>query len=458
MQVSNQASPPVIKQHTSAVIILTLVTLLCLIPFINKAFHIDDPLFLWNAEQVQSHPFDFYGFTINWYGYEMPMYEVTKNPPLTSYYISSVASLFGWSEVALHLAFLIPAIGAVLGVYFVAGRFCSRPLIAAFAGMLTPALLVSSTNIMCDTMMLAFWVWAVVFWIDGLERDKPFALFISSIIISVCALTKYFGISLIPLLIVYSLFKKRGLGKWALFMLIPLITLAGYQWATNALYGRGLLLDAASYASNIRLDKGVNFVEKGLTGLAFSGGCIAIALFYLPLLWSKKVQLIIMLTLTASILLLPHSEMINGLPFIYEGNVRWSLIIQFCILAYAGINIIVLAVLDLWRNKDADSLLLFLWIAGTFVFTSFINWTINARTVLPMIPAVAILLVRRIEQRSIISKRQNIWHAYLPLIPAASLALLVTWADYSFSNTARQAAAEITNNYKGKAANIWFQG
>jgi 4-amino-4-deoxy-L-arabinose transferase-like glycosyltransferase len=458
MQGSNQALPAIIKHHNSAVIILALVTIFCLMPFINKAFHIDDPLFLWNARQIQAHPGDFYGFSVNWYGREMPMHQVTKNPPLASYYIASVASVFGWSEVVLHLAFLIPAIGAVLGIYFLAARFCSEPLIAAFAGMLTPVFLVSSTNIMCDTMMLAFWVWAMVLWIDGLERDKPFVLFISSIFISLCALTKYFGISLIPLLIIYTLFKKRGLGKWALFMLIPFLALAGYQWATNALYGRGLLLDAASYASNIRFDKGIKLIEKGLTGLAFSGGCIAIALFYLHVLWSKKIQFIIMSTVIASILLLPHLEMTNRLPFIHDGNIRWLFIVQFSIFAIAGINLVALSVLDLWKNKDADSLLLFLWIFGTFVFASFINWTINARSVLPMMPAVAILLLRRIAQRNIISQRQNIWHTWLPLIPAALLALLVTWADYNFSNTARQAASEISNSYKDKVTNLWFQG
>ena len=54
-----------------------------LLPFIDKAFHIDDPLFLWTARQIQNRPLDFYRFNVNWYWSEMPMASVTKNPPST---------------------------------------------------------------------------------------------------------------------------------------------------------------------------------------------------------------------------------------------------------------------------------------------------------------------------------------------------------------------------------------
>src|SRR5262249_34187791 len=133
-------------------------------PFVNKAFHIDDPLFLWTAQQIQTHPADFYGFNVNWHRTEQPMSVVMKNPPLAAYYIALVGSLFGWKEITLHLAFLPWAVGAVLATYHLAQRFCSRPLLAAMATLLTPVFLVSSSTIMCDTMMLCLWLWAMVFW------------------------------------------------------------------------------------------------------------------------------------------------------------------------------------------------------------------------------------------------------------------------------------------------------
>ena len=142
--------------------LLLVICILCLAPFADKAFHIDDPLFIWVAKHIQTNPFDFYGFTVNWYGFEMPMSEVTKNPPLASYYIALVAFLFGWSEIALHLAFLIPASAVVIGTFFLAKELCDRPFLAALVGMVTPVFLLSSTTVMCDTLMLSLWVWASI--------------------------------------------------------------------------------------------------------------------------------------------------------------------------------------------------------------------------------------------------------------------------------------------------------
>src|SRR5215475_8135491 len=34
--------------------------------FLDKAFHIDDPLFLWTARQITAAPGDFFGFELNW--------------------------------------------------------------------------------------------------------------------------------------------------------------------------------------------------------------------------------------------------------------------------------------------------------------------------------------------------------------------------------------------------------
>ena len=72
---------PKTYQKFYPVIILICLTLLCILPFIGKAFNFDDPLFIWTAKQINIHPFDFYGYRINWYGSEMSAAEIIKNPP-----------------------------------------------------------------------------------------------------------------------------------------------------------------------------------------------------------------------------------------------------------------------------------------------------------------------------------------------------------------------------------------
>lgn len=111
----------------AALLMLATITLVCLVPFIDKAFYIDDPLFVWCARQIQSHPLDCYGFNVNWDGQEKPMAAVTQNPPLSAYYLALIGSLMGWSEIALHAGCLLPTLAVVFGTFYLARHFCSIP-------------------------------------------------------------------------------------------------------------------------------------------------------------------------------------------------------------------------------------------------------------------------------------------------------------------------------------------
>jgi 4-amino-4-deoxy-L-arabinose transferase-like glycosyltransferase len=117
---------------------VAVMTLLFLAPFAGKAMHIDDPMYLWAARQIQEEPFDFYGFDVNWYGTETPMVEATKNPPVVSYYLALSAALLGWSEWALHLAMLIPAMLAMVAIVFLARFLGAPPLGAALTALVMP--------------------------------------------------------------------------------------------------------------------------------------------------------------------------------------------------------------------------------------------------------------------------------------------------------------------------------
>src|ERR1700737_3738281 len=122
-------------------LLLIAITVAVLAPFLNKAFHIDDPLFLWMAQQIAKHPLDPYGFSVNWATSPQPMWEVMQNPPLCSYYIAAVGSLIGWSEPALHFGFLLWPIMSILATFAMARRFCREPFIAVLLTLFTPAFL-----------------------------------------------------------------------------------------------------------------------------------------------------------------------------------------------------------------------------------------------------------------------------------------------------------------------------
>src|SRR5437867_1384751 len=175
---------------------VNLLVLAALLPFINKPFHLDDPTYLWPAEQIRGYPGDPFGFPVNWYGYKQPMAEAAQNPPGVSYYLAAASLMLGWSEVAMHAAMLLPALGLAAATYLLARRFCDRPFLAAAMAMLATATLVSATTVMCDLPMLCCYVWAVYLWVRGIDQQRASLLVLAAAAASASIPCKYFGITL----------------------------------------------------------------------------------------------------------------------------------------------------------------------------------------------------------------------------------------------------------------------
>ncbi len=432
--------------------LLAIATLACLAPFVNKAFHTDDPLFLWTAQHVITSPGDPYGFDVNWYGQDEPMHTVTKNPPLTSYYLAAFGAVLGFGEPVMHIALWLPAIGAVLGTYQLARRLCPRPMVAALLMLFSPVYLMSATTVMSDVLMLCAYVWSVYLWTSGLEpRSRPPGpvfnkrLIGAAVLAGVAALTKYFAVSLLPLLLVYTLVRQRGLRRDVAWLLIPVTILGLYQWWTHGLYGHGLLLDAVDYARTER-SQGSRMWSL-LTALAFVGGCL------LPVLLVTPIRRLTAVVIIAALLLLliatataPTSLQINLTALHTDGQLNLGYALQMAVLAAAGVGVLILPVNAYRRKPDADTLLLLLWLYGTFIFAALVNWTIAGRNVLPMAVAASILAARQIKAppRRLAG----------PIAVAALLAVLITYADTTLANASRQAARGLASSH----TKLWYQG
>jgi 4-amino-4-deoxy-L-arabinose transferase-like glycosyltransferase len=437
---------------------LTLAVFAALGPFLAKPFNIDDPLFIWVAQQIQVHPGNPFGFEMNWYGMVGPMWIATENPPLSSYYIALSAAVLGWSELALHSAFLLPALAVVLGTYRLARRFCEWPALAALATLVSPVFLVSGTTVMCDVMMLAFWIWAVVFWVEGMERDNFRQLSAAGLLIALAVMTKFFGVCLIPLLFAYSVIEKRRPGRWLACLLIPLVVICAYQWATRALYGRALLSDAMDYASSARGVIGVSRLVNGLTALTFTGGCLVVGVFFMPLLWR-----------TRALLMFAASAIFIAVAVYYEkgmlravnplaGAPRAFEEVQTVFWAVGGVSVLAVAFADFWKRRDAGSALLGLWLLGTFSFTAFFNWTVNGRSILPMAPAMGILLARRLGETTLAGRELWTRGVTVGLAASAALAFFVAQSDFLLAIAVRQSARETLAKYGGDRTAFWYEG
>ena len=452
-------TPFPLKGARAEALFLTAACLLLLLPFVNKPVHMDDPCYVWAAQQIVEKPWDYYGFSINWYGYDMPMYEVNQNPPLVSYYLAIFGAAFGWREWVLHLAMILPALGVALGVWKLASRFSGMPLYATLILIVCPAFLVSATTLMVEVPMLCLYVWAIEAWCRGLD-DKRHAWFaLAAVLAALCTFSKYFGLTLLPLLLVYTLTQDRRNARYLLWLLLPGLALVAYGAWNVHLYGRSHVLDAFVYARGYAARSEANYAGRFLTTLAFTGACAAPLVFIAPLLWSRRQLLawaVVLVCMSGFLALLVRSEAFPPASPELPRTYPWWFVLQLGLWTTAGLQILLLTLSSLVRQRDGTALFLFLWISGVFVFVWLLNWTVNARTVLPMLPPVAILAARRLAQRR--SEETPDFGVALrwPLIASAALALWVAAADYSHAATARRAAIDISaRNIPGT---LWFSG
>ncbi len=121
-------APPPRERIRRDYVIIGIAVAACLLPFTGKAFHIDDPMYLWAAEQIASDPLDFYGFDVNWHGFIEPNYVANKNPPLIGFFLAAVSVVFGWSERGLHLGMLLPMLALLGALHGIARRLVAHAL------------------------------------------------------------------------------------------------------------------------------------------------------------------------------------------------------------------------------------------------------------------------------------------------------------------------------------------
>jgi len=420
---------------------------LFLLPWINKPFHIDDPLYLWTAQHIQTDPADFYGFEANWALTPKPMYESNQNPPLTAYYLAAAGWLLGWSETAMHLAMAPIAIAFGVGVFLLAGQFCQSPRLAALIAISAPGAALSFTTIMSDVPMVALWIWSFYFWTRGLKENRPLFLGVAGGLAGLAILAKYFGFSLLPLLAAYTLMSDRKRWKALIWLAIPAVILGAYQYWTWRLYGVGLFGNALGYAAEVRTNHAANLLVRAVTGLAFLGGCFGLYWLLLTARQSWKPAAVLALAWGA-VLICIRSTSASWLPADPEAALTAGAASQLAFWAVCGAFTLGQCIHAASRSRDAGAGALLLWILGTVFYATFLNHFVNGRVMLPALPAIAILAARQLDHRPRDESRPA-WQSwsYAALVPSIILSALICAADQSLARTAKSAAAEILDRH-----------
>ncbi len=438
--------------------LIAVFTIVVLLPFANKPFHIDDPAYLWTAQQIVKTPIDFYGFNLHMNGMLVPMHMEMQNPPLFSYVLAAVAIATSWNEWPMHVVSLAFTLAAVLGTYVFAQRFCVNAWAAALAMLSAPGFFVSATTVMCDIPMIAFYVWAAHCWLTGYDRSRHGYLVVAALLIAIAALTKYFGMTMIPLLFVYSVVQSGGLRARQLYLIIPVVILTAYEMWTRDFYDRGLLLGASEYVRNVQQLLPEGLAPSWLAGLMFIGGSLGtIAIIGMTCARGKTAALlslgILITTIVVAGLLFLARPSIEAVEELTVPNIWLG-----ALFAALSLLIVTIALTDLFRNPGPDSLLLAMWLGGSILFCVAANWTVNVRALLPAVVPAAILMVRQLEMaQGATCVRNNSWRIIAATGCALAISMLIARGDTAYARYERAMARAIATVHMNSGT-LWFDG
>ncbi|MBI2201302.1 MAG: glycosyltransferase family 39 protein, partial [Armatimonadetes bacterium] len=425
-------------------------SLAAVLPFSDKAFHIDDTFYLMVSRQILEDPLRPYSFTIDWGERPTFAFDEDNNPPFYCYWVAAVMACFGESERPLHLAMLPFTALAAGSMLWLCRRFLRFPVAPAMVFILGPAFL-PSQNVMLDVPLVALCLAAMACFIHGVDAGTRAALVWAGVLSGLAILTKYSGLVLLPLLAVYGW--SRGRPRTALFLLIPLAMLGLWGLHGYLVYGRPHFIGRGLPGGQAaRLGVLLQASARSLAGCAFTAGL----LLGMPWTW-KRAQ-----AAAASI----AGAFLAGWPWsgsfsqhLLEGAFVLNLAAMILALGWAAGRTLHGRV---WKagegNGNADLLLLLLWAAAFLAFNLIAAPFVSVRHVLPALPPVLILAFRRLEDVGMPPAPFQRASALSTVAVTALFGFLVAAADQEYAGVYREAAPQLSRAVEKLGAPARFVG
>lgn len=221
---------------------MALIATVATVPFLNKAFHIDDVLYLRVAEQITHNPLDPYHGIVLWDAPDhqpASLFATDFNPPLWKYVLAGAIAVLGREEYKLHLVESVATFFATWGTFQLARRFTKVPLATTCLVILSPFFL-PGQNLMLEAPLLCLATWSIEFLWRGWDNDDARWSCLAGLTLSAAVMTKYTAGLLLLLLAMACVLKNRR--RHLVFLMPPLVTLALWNGHNLWAYGQSHLL------------------------------------------------------------------------------------------------------------------------------------------------------------------------------------------------------------------------
>jgi hypothetical protein len=425
-----------------------------LLPFLNKAFNIDDPFFLEYARVLLQRPVNPFGQTFFFSGGPTAVL-LQPQPVGWSFLLAAARAVFGESELWLHLLNVGFALLGLDALRQIAIRLRVSPLAACWLFAGSSVFLCLGSTIMPYLAWSALSLAALARLIRGVDEGRTADLVAAGILGAAAFLCCFAGVVVIGLLAVYPVLAGRLSRKALIAPAIGVAVIVACDvWAVATVGVPHFLLTLARWS----LDLGFGGVlAKGSTEVALLGAqlpvlglpLVAIVLGRRRGLWIAATALIVALALCLGI---PEVNPVGrSLLWVWPG------------LAVLGDGVVLLAGCFWLRGRgsltsdDAKRGLLGLWLlVGTFATVRYVNR--SAKYMLLPLPAALLLTLDALQGLEGRRGRIGRWSLALSLPLSVALGLAVAVSDYRFADVARTFFAERYPSLAPASGTAYFDG
>jgi 4-amino-4-deoxy-L-arabinose transferase-like glycosyltransferase len=419
------------------------IIVLGLAPFLDKAFTIDDTLFLRVAEHALVEPLSPMAFTYAWAETPERMSALLANGPLGGYLLVPTL-LAGGAEWVAHLTWWALLAVAVLSTVSLGLRIGLPSLHAGFAGVLVvaaPAVLTLASTNMPDVPALALGTLGMERLFAWRREQRWHQAAAAALALGLAPLARSQAILLWPLAALVPFLDVAERRSWRAFVpwkLAPVITLPVILWVATRLTAdpehTGAFLETIR---RFTIWGGQNsvawFVQYALTMPLVPW--LAFRLRDARWWWAVP--------LAAGI-----AWAWPQLPPAYG----WQ---RFVFAPFAGFTAVALAdmCVDAWRRRDLARFILVGWALISLPIVIYVH--MSAKYFVPSAPAIALLVAlaaREVSDRSV--RPIMVASAAVGLV----FGLLIVSADARYADLGRRAAAELIAPRVAQGQQVWFAG
>lgn len=450
---SSDAGKPSIQLRKRSVGVLVLpgilLILVCLVPFLNKAYTIDDPWFLVEARQILKTPAQPMSFQICWLGNETCVARggnlgAGSTQALMGYLLVPVI-LAGGAEWIAHLLQMLLACIAVLEMVRLALRVGFDRIQASAAGLMLvaiPPFLSMASTAMPDIAALTLGLTGIERLLAWKDERRWHQAAVASLALGLAPYARPHMVLLMPLgaLWLFNEFRirkalqqfRREFHAWT-----PLLVAACILIGVNL-----VTFDHSPKAESKNLLVGLSNISANLYGyLLYLCFPIPLAAVWLGTHWRKAPMLLllpIVLVVVIQITLFPSKSILE----------EWPLIA-----ALFGLSTLAYMLYQNVRAWDRLGLLLSLWLLIPVPAVLYVQLPI--KYLLGVLPAIILILIRLL---SSIPRARELSAYGMLVFSCSAYSCVLLRADADFAEYGRRAAAELIAPHVAAGEKVWYGG